>query len=157
MRARLRALPAGWRVALVCLSVVVALNVIAAIGNRIAPEPTGPPFSSYSTTREGTAAFGELLEREGHSVERLRGDLADAEPDPDATVFVIGAGRLSSDEAETLEDFLARGGRLVAGGPNPHWIDTAVGGTPEWSGDGSESLRPLVPSHGSSPGLMLPC
>lgn len=146
MRRRLRAMPAGWRVALVFLSVVVALNVIAAIGNRIAPEPTGPPFSSYSTTPYGTAALVELLERDGREVERLRGDLAEASLDPRATVFVLGAGRLTSDESAVLRDFTELGGRLVAGGPDPHWIDPVVDALPDWSSGGSETLRPLVPA-----------
>jgi hypothetical protein len=60
-------------------------------------------------------ALAELLERDGREVEQLRGSLADASPDPDATVFVLGAGRLSSDEALVLEEFLRAGGRLVAG------------------------------------------
>ena len=146
MRARLRALPPGWRVALVFVALIVAMNVLAALGNRIAPQPTGPPFSSYSTTRDGTAALAELLERDGREVQKLRGSLADATPDPDATIFVLGAGRLTSDESLTLEEFLDAGGRLVAGGPDPHWLDAAVGGIPEWSDGGSESLRPLVPA-----------
>jgi hypothetical protein len=146
MRARLRALPPGWRVALVFLALVVALNVLAAVGNRIAPQPTGPPFSSYSTTRDGTAALAELLERDGRKVQKLRGSLADAAPAPDATIFVLGAGRLTSDESLTLEEFLHAGGRLVAGGPDPHWLDAAVGGIPEWSDAGSESLQPFVPA-----------
>lgn len=146
MRARLRALPMGWRVVLVFLSVVVAFNVIAALGNRIAPQPTGPPYSSYSTTRDGTAALAELLERDGREVQQLRGSLADASPDPGATVFVLGADRLSSGEARVLEEFLAAGGRLVAGGPDPHWLDNAVSGVPDWSADGDETLRPLLPA-----------
>jgi hypothetical protein len=146
VRARLRAMPAGWRVALVFLAVVAALNAIAAIGNRIAPEPTGPPYSSYSTTRDGGAALAELLERNGRSVERLRGSLADARPDAEATLFVLGADRLTSDEAAVLEEFLDRGGRLVAGGPRPFWIEAAVDGMPAWAEDGSESLRPIVPA-----------
>lgn len=146
MRARLRALPAGWRVVLVFLAVVLAMNAIAAIGNRIAPQPTGPPYSSYSTTSDGTAGLAELLERDGRAVEQLRGSLAAASPDPAATVFIVGAGRLSSDEAAVLEEFLASGGRLVAGGPDPHWLDGVVGGIPEWSSGGSESLHPLVPA-----------
>jgi hypothetical protein len=146
VRRRLRALPAGWRVALVFVSVVLALNAIAAIGNRIAPEPTGPPFSSYSTTADGTAALAELLERRGREVQRLRGDLTDASLDPDATVFVLGAGRLTSDEAAVLREFAERGGRLVAGGPNPHWLDPIPGDLPDWSSGGSGALRPLVPA-----------
>jgi hypothetical protein len=136
----------GWRVVLVVLAVVVAFNAIAAIGNRIAPEPTGPPYSSYSTTADGTAALAELLERDGRAVERLRGSLSDASPDPEATVFLLGADRLAPDEGQVLSDFLAAGGRLVAGGPAPYWLEGVVGDAPEWSDGGSDSLRPLVPA-----------
>ena len=146
MSARLRAMPAGWRVALVVVAVVVALNVVAAVGNRIAPEPTGPGFSSYSTSADGTAALAELLERYGHEVEKLRGDVAGAALDPGATVFVIGADRLTSDESGVLRDFVEHGGRLVAGGPDPHWIGPIAGDVPDWSRGGSERLRPLVPA-----------
>lgn len=147
MRARFRALPAGWRAVLVVVAVVAAWNVLAAIGNRIAPEPTGPAYSSYSTTPDGTAALAELLERNGRRVERLRGSLTDATLDPEATVFILGADRITSQEAGVLKEFVDRGGRLVAGGPSPYWIaDTAGGEVPNWSSGGSETLRPLVPA-----------
>lgn len=146
LRARFQAMPGGWRAVVVIAALVVALNVVAAIGNRLAPEPTGPPYSSYSTTSEGTAGLAELLERDGRAVERLRGSLADASPDPEATVFIVGADRLASDEAEVLSDFLDAGGRLVAGGPAPFWLEGVVGNAPDWSDGGSESLRPLVPA-----------
>jgi Domain of unknown function (DUF4350) len=146
VRERFRELPGAWRVAIVVLLLGFALNVIGALGNRIAPQPTGPPYSSYSTTTDGTAALAELLEREGRDVERLRGDLANAELDPEATVVVLGAGRLASDETIVLHEFLERGGRLVAGGPNPHWLSGAVNEVPPWSAEGSEQVRPLVPA-----------
>ena len=146
MRARFRALPPGWRAVIVVGAVLVAWNVLAAIGNRIAPEPTGPAYSSYSTTPEGTAALAELYERDGRAVERLRGSLTDATLDTDATVFVIGADRLSSDETDVLETFVDGGGRLVAGGPSPFWLGGAAGSIPDWSTGGSERLRPLVPA-----------
>lgn len=144
--ARFRALPAGWRVVIGVVALVVALNVVAAVGARLAPEPTGPPYSSYSTSPLGAAGLAELLERDGRRVERLRGSLADARLDPEATVFVLGADRLSSDEADVLGTFLEDGGRLVAGGPQPYWLDGVVGGVPSWSEGGSESLRPLLPA-----------
>jgi hypothetical protein len=146
LRARYRALPGGWRVVVALAAVVIALNVIAAIGNRLAPEPTGPPYSSYSTTADGTAGLAELLKRDGRRVERLRGSLADATLDPGATVFVLGADRLASVDEEVLSEFLARGGRLVAGGPGPFWLEGVVGDAPEWSTGGSEGLRALVPA-----------
>jgi hypothetical protein len=61
-------------------------------------------------------------------------------------VFVLGADRLSSDESIVLHEFLEHGGRLVAGGPEPHWLSGAVDRTPEWSSGGSEELKPLVPA-----------
>jgi hypothetical protein len=146
VRARLRELPVGWRVGLVALAVAVGINVLGALGNQIAPQPTGPPYSSYSTTPDGAAGLAELLERHGREVERLRGDLADAELDPGATVFVLGADRLASSETVVLHEFLERGGRLVAGGPDPFWLSGAVEGETPWSSGGSEDVRPLVPA-----------
>ena len=146
MRARFGALPVGWRVAIVFLAVALGLNLLGALGNRIAPQPTGPPYSSYSTTPEGAAGLAELLERDGRAVEKLRGDLGDTALDPEATVFVLGAGRLASDESVVLHEFLERGGRLVAGGPDPHWLSGAVDRSPAWSPSGSDEQRPLVPA-----------
>ena len=146
MRERFRELPVGWRVALVFLAVAVALNVLGALGNRIAPQPTGPPHSAYSTTPEGVAGLAELLERNGHEVEKLRGDLTGAELDPEATVFVLGPDRLASDESTALHQFLERGGRLVAGGPDPHWLSGTVDRAPAWSPQGADEQRPLVPA-----------
>ena len=145
MTARFRRLPGGWRALIVFVAIAAALNLIGVVGNRLAPEPTGPPYSSYSTTGEGTAALAELLERSGRRVERLRGELEGVELDPDATVFVLGADRLASSETLVLHEFLERGGRLVAGGPEPYWLGGAVGSTPAWSSGGSQELRPLVP------------
>lgn len=146
MRARFRALPGGWQAAIAFVLLVAGLNVFALVANRVAPEPAGPPYSSYATSREGAAGLAELLERDGRRVEKLRGSLTDAELDPDATVFLLGADRLSSDEAVVLADFLAEGGRLVAGGPSPYWLGGVTGGVHDWADAGSESLRPIVPA-----------
>jgi hypothetical protein len=146
VRESFRGLPAGWKVAIVFLAVVLGLNLLGALGNRIAPQPTGPPYSSYSTTPEGTAALAELLERDGREVEKLRGDLGEVDLDPEATVFVLGADRLASDESIVLHEFLERGGRLVGGGPEPFWLSGAVDRRPDWLAGGDEEQRPLVPA-----------
>ena len=146
MRERFRGLPIGWRVGIVFVGIALALNLLGALGNRIAPQPTGPPYSSYSTTRDGTAGLAELLERDGREVQKLRGDLGDADLDPEATVFLLGADRLASDESIVLNEFLERGGRLVAGGPEPRWLGGAVDRVPDWLSVGSEEMRPLVPA-----------
>jgi hypothetical protein len=146
MMQRFRALPGGWRAAILFLAIAVGLNVVGAIGNRLAPEPTGPPYSSYSTSVDGAAGLAELLERQGREVEQLRGDLSDRVIDEDATVFVLGADRLAASETRVLRAFLERGGRLVGGGPDPHWLSGIADVTEKWSEGGSEELRPLVPA-----------
>jgi hypothetical protein len=138
-------MPGAARAGLLFLAFVVLLNGVAAIGNRLRPAPSGPPNSSYATSARGVAALAELLEREGRHVERLRADLADASLDPAATVVLLDPDRMTAEDATAVRDFVEAGGRLVAGGPGPSWLDGIVDHPPDWDSDGARTVRPLAP------------
>jgi hypothetical protein len=94
----------------------------------------GPPSSSYTTGPAGLAAYAELLARYGHPVENLRGDLAGAALDPAGTLVVLDAPALSDADARRLREFLAGGGRLVAGGEGVGgWLGEVVDDPPRHS------------------------
>jgi hypothetical protein len=102
------------------------------------------PSSSYSTRPAGLAAYAELLERFGHPVTQLRGELAPADLDPGGTVVVLDAPGLSTEEAERLGRFVQAGGRLVAGGLGAEeWLEPVVEEGPTASDEGSPTARPV--------------
>jgi hypothetical protein len=96
--------------------VVLAFVAIGLIAGEIAPEPQGPALSSYATTRDGVAAWTELLERAGHAVSQLRAPLAQASLRADSTLVVLGAQGLSGADTRAAERFIRAGGWAVVGG-----------------------------------------
>ncbi len=96
--------------------VVVAFVAIGLIAGELAPEPQGPALSSYATTRDGVAAWAELLERAGHAVSQLRAPLAEASLRADSTLVVLGAQGLSGADTRAAERFIRAGGWAVVGG-----------------------------------------
>jgi hypothetical protein len=102
----------------------------------------GPPSSSYTTGPAGLAAYAELLARYGHPVEHLRGDLTGIDLDPATTLVVLDAPELAKEDARRLRDFLAGGGRLVAGGEGAGWLAEVVDEPPRHS---RRSLRQATP------------
>jgi hypothetical protein len=122
------------RAGLVVLALVVALNVGAAVLERLFPDPSGPPGSSYATAPEGLAAYGELLRREGRRVRALRAAPAGARLDPRATLILARPDAVSREDAGALRRFVERGGRLVAGGPSPEgWVEELLDRPPAWA------------------------
>ena len=111
--ARLRS-GAGWIGA--GAMVVLAFVAIGLIAGEIAPEPQGPALSSYATTRDGVAAWTELLERAGHAVSQLRAPLAGASLRADGTLVVLGAQGLDRADLRAAERFVRAGGWAVLGG-----------------------------------------
>ena len=121
------------RVAIVGMALIVGLNVAAWLIRTLLGGPGGAPSSSYATTSEGFAAYSELLERAGHSVDQQRVDLATDPPDASETLIVMDAD-LPGDEAEVVERFVASGGTLISGGPETtSWIESVVDHPPSHS------------------------
>lgn len=134
-----------WGGALLAGLVLLELT-LAAIGYATGGSgPQGPPLSSYSTTGDGLAAYAGLLRNEGRAVTQLRTRLDDARLDAGATVVLLGPDRVTDAEAGALRSFLAAGGRLIAGGPEPAWLRRVIPDAPAWSAAGAPVARPLAP------------
>ena len=131
------------RAALAVLAVLVAVNVLAALVDALAPSPSGPPSSSYATKSRGLAAWAELARREGVQVRALRDAPSDAALSGGGTVAVMDAGRLTGAETRALRAFAERGGRVIAGGEPRDWTRELAGDL-DWDGDGPETARRLA-------------
>jgi hypothetical protein len=133
------------RAGLAVLALVVAINVVSAVLDALAPSPSGPASSSFATTPNGLAAWAALAEREGLRVRALREDPSAASLPGSGTVAVMDAVELTGKEARALRAFAERGGRVVAGGRPGGWTRTLLGGDrPEWEDDGPETAQPLI-------------
>jgi hypothetical protein len=112
------------------IAVVVLLNAIAFAVRELAPEPSGPPSSSFATTSQGLAAWASLLERRGHRVRRLRERPADRLPAPTATVVVVDPRSLGRGDPDALARFVRRGGRVVVAGRATERLLARIAGGP---------------------------
>ena len=122
------------RAGLAVLAVLVAINVVGALIDALAPSPSGPSSSSFATTSEGLAAWGELARRGGVRVRALRDAPSTGSLPGGGTVAVMDADGLTGDEARALHAFAERGGRVVAGGRPGAWTRTllATQDPPAW-------------------------
>ncbi|MFL5894822.1 MAG: DUF4350 domain-containing protein [Thermoleophilaceae bacterium] len=124
------------------VAVVVVVNVVLYAVARLVPSPSGPESSTYATTRNGFAAWAELLERNGHPVVRERRLPADVSPAAGSTAVVLDPDAVTPDDAHALEQFVAGGGRLVAGGPLPVWLGDVLARLPAWRPRGPRFWEP---------------
>ena len=127
-------------------AIAAALAIAGIVWNQVAPEPKGPPSSSYSTVPAGVAAWAELLERRGRRVLRLREEPAEARLDPGSTVVAVDPGTLPGDDRRALARFVRAGGRLVAAGRGSHGLARELlQAPPEAADEGPRDGRPLAP------------
>lgn len=124
---------------------LVALNLLVLLVATQLRSPTGPRSSSYATSPAGVAAYASLLEEFGYETERYRRPLGDEPLDPSATVVLLDPPSVPSDATTALGEFLEDGGRLVAGGADPLWLERVVADAPAWS--------PSAPKEFDSPDL----
>jgi len=109
-----------WRIALAVVAVLVAVNLaLRFLGTLTGGTPGGPRSSSYATSPQGNAAYAELLGREGHPVEQVRGLPHSSPPSAGATVFLLDPPGVRSQDLQALRTFVHGGGRLVAAGLPP--------------------------------------
>jgi len=135
-----------WRIGLGVFAAIVTFNVgLSFVRSLTGGTPGGPPSSSYSTGAEGAAAYAELLDRAGHSVERLRRPVSKATLDPRETLLLLDPGSVAEAEPRALGRFVENGGRLVVSGSTGDWLDSIVDRPPDWSADELGSTEVLAP------------
>ena len=106
-----------WRIALAVVAVLVVVNLaLRFVGTLTGGTPGGPRSSSYATAPRGAAAYAELLGREGHPVDQVRGLPHSSPPSAAATVFLLDPPAVRTEDLEALRAFVRDGGRLVASG-----------------------------------------
>ena len=138
------------RAAIVLVALVVVVNIVLSLvdSSTRGSDDTAPRSSSLSTGRDGLAAYAELLRRNGRDTEAQRGDVtADALASADTLVVLDPVG-LDRGEERAVRQFVARGGRLLAGGPGATSLLAAVlADPPVWSSAGVREAEPV----GSAP------
>lgn len=153
MSAHAHAPARGWRrlhpavrVGIVLVVLVVVVNVALTLldSSTRGADETAPRSSSLSTGRDGIAAFAELLRRNDHGTEALRGNLADAALDPSNTLVVVDPVGLDREESQGIRRFVERGGRLLAGGSGATGLlDALLDAPPTWSAAGVPHAEPV--------------
>jgi Domain of unknown function (DUF4350) len=131
------------------LGVIVAVNAVTLGVDALVPSPEGPPSSSFATSREGAAAWADLVRRSGGEVRALRERVSDDTLPDGGTVVMLDPDSFTGGQARALRRFAESGGHVVAGGVEPgEWLDALAGrgAAPRWDDDGSEQTRVLVPA-----------
>ena len=147
---RWRAAAAWHRAVAVAVAAVVAAALLVVAIDALYPSPGGPRSSSYATGPDGLAAYASLLREHGYEVERLRVAPGEATLDARATVVLLDPDAVLPEDAEALGRFVERGGRLVAGGPAPTWVNTVLADPPTWSPTGIARAGPVGPGSDGS-------
>jgi hypothetical protein len=143
---RERRLHPALRGAIVLVVLVVAVNIALSLldSSTRGADETAPRSSSLSTGRNGLAAYAELLRRNDRGTESLRGDLTDEALDPNGTLVVLDPVGLDRDQDQVIRRFVARGGRLLAGGSGATGLLAALfEEAPTWSIDGVRKAEPV--------------
>ena len=145
-----RGLHPAARVTIVIVAVVVVVNVGLQLldSTTRGADETAPRSSSFSTGSTGVAAWSELLQRNRHSTDAVRGGLDDENLDSRATLVVLDPDSVSREEEAAVRAFVEAGGRLVAGGGTSTGLLRALlDEPPEWSSHGARRVSP----DGSAP------
>lgn len=122
----------SWLIAVV---VILILNVGLLVADWVTDsgQVAGPTGSSYVTTGEGTAAWHDSLGLAGYPVDRTRTPIDKLDPATTLVILEPAPDRLSAAELREIREFVSEGGRLVAGGALPNWLNEITSGSLEWS------------------------
>jgi hypothetical protein len=145
MAARARggaALTRPWKIGLGIVATLVAIDLaLRFLGSVTGGTPGGPRSSSYATGRTGLGAYAELLGHSDHPVDRLRKLPHSLHLDPAETVVLLDPPFVAERDALALRDFVAAGGRLVAGGADHDWLRSLLARPPAGVAEGVSDPR----------------
>jgi hypothetical protein len=101
-----------------CICAVVVLAVVTAFFARSEDRDDNPVPSTYRTGKHGARAAYELLKANGYDVERWEQPLSDlpARIDEHSVVIFAEPAPTSSEDFKTIQDIVARGGRVLLTG-----------------------------------------
>jgi hypothetical protein len=101
-----------------CICAVVVLAVVTAFFARSEDRDDNPVPSTYRTGKHGARAAYEMLKANGYDVERWEQPLSDlpAKIDEHSVVIFAEPVPTSSEDFKTIQDIVARGGRVLLTG-----------------------------------------
>ena len=132
------------RIVAVVVAGALAVNAAILFLDGATGSPGGPPSSSFSTSARGFAAYAGLLASEGHRVVGRRADVAEGVA-PGSTLVVLDVGGVTPAQARAIGRFVAAGGRLVAGGDAPGWLEKVLDDPPAWAEEPARAPRIVSP------------
>lgn len=143
---RWRAASSAVKVIVLIVAAAILLNVGSFIIDKVVgpSAEAGPTSSSYTRDSDGLAAYAELLERSGVTVQRSREPLRTATLSPTSTVVLVDAF-IEGSEGDALKRFVAAGGHLIAGGGQGASILHAVSVNVRPSSSPSAPSQVIVP------------
>lgn len=92
-------------------SVLLVAQVLGSTG-----APSGPAGSSYSTSLDGYAAWGELLRANGVPVTPLRASIGSGDAAPGSTIVLVDPALVTDGDARQIAAAVRGGAHLIAGG-----------------------------------------
>ncbi len=122
---RWAAVPRRWRIVLVAVAAVVAVELAVSLTGGIvgSPTPTVGTASAFDNSASGASALATLLAQHGHRVTRTAVPPPRPPSRPGATVIVLGpqpwTGRAAAADLAALRRRGGQGGRVVLAGRPP--------------------------------------
>jgi hypothetical protein len=122
---RWRKIPWRWRAVLVVLgALVVAQLGVSLVSGIVGSAPAGnPSSSSFATTPTGLAALAQLMNDNGHRIDRLTRPVSDSALQIGSTLFIVDPSGWTKADSAAVRRFVGSGGHVVLAGKPP---DTAL-------------------------------
>jgi hypothetical protein len=118
---RWRKVPLGWRIVLVVVAAVIAVDLVSSTFAGVTGNGSGAsgPSSSYDSSAAGTEALAQLLNDRGHHVDKLTTSIAISALPLDSAVFILDPTSWTAADTSAVRRDISSGDRVILGGPPP--------------------------------------